>query len=310
MDARRGDPEANAYIKALLGTSVATGAAVVPNAFVSDISRQVGTLSPWRNIFSVETVSAGSAVDVPYEVTGLTAALVQGAYGSNKDNRDFTLARATATLYTIAQITDVGNQLLRQSNGAAERVVRRRLAASFAMTESAYITNGTGSGQPLGILPAMPAFGDPAGFKTTLTSEPRAATIGRALGALEGRGRQATAVVLNPTDFWELATEGLGTSYAGGWALAPADGPSSGSPQATLWGVRTYRCADLPVGTGLAIDATDGTIWVGDELRIDVSTEAGNRFDQNVTGYRAEEELGFTAEPMVRTGAVQKILGL
>jgi hypothetical protein len=41
-----------------------------------------------------------------------------------------------------------------------------------------------------------------------------------------------------------------------------------------------------------------------------VSSEAGSRFDQNITGFRAEEELGFNAEPYVRTGKFVKILDL
>jgi hypothetical protein len=41
-----------------------------------------------------------------------------------------------------------------------------------------------------------------------------------------------------------------------------------------------------------------------------VSSEAGSRFDQNVTGFRGEEEFGFNAEPYVRTGRFVKILGL
>ena len=309
VDARRGDPESNAYIKSVLGTSVATGLAVVPNNFVSDVATQIGTLSPWRNIINFETISTGAGVDIPYEITGIAAALLQGAYGSNKDVRDFQFGEATATLYEVAQIADVGNQLLRQSGGAAERVVRRRLAASFAMTESNWITNGSGSSQPLGFLPAILAFGDVAAFKTTLSSEPRAATIGRALGALESRGRQATAVVLSPANYWSMAVEGLGTSYAGGWALDPTQ-PAEGRPVASLWGVPIYRCADLPSGTGLAGDFSEATAWLGDELRIDVSSEAGSRFDQNITGFRAEEEFGFNAEPYVRTGQIQKILGI
>jgi hypothetical protein len=43
---------------------------------------------------------------------------------------------------------------------------------------------------------------------------------------------------------------------------------------------------------------------------MDVSSEAGSRFDQNVIGFRAEEEFGFTAEPYVMTGKFVKILGL
>jgi hypothetical protein len=45
-------------------------------------------------------------------------------------------------------------------------------------------------------------------------------------------------------------------------------------------------------------------------MTIDVSNEAGSRWDQNITGFRCEEMFGFNAEPYVRTGMVQKVLGL
>ena len=41
-----------------------------------------------------------------------------------------------------------------------------------------------------------------------------------------------------------------------------------------------------------------------------MSSEAGSRFDQNVTGFRGEGDFGFNAEPYVRTGKLVKILGL
>ena len=46
------------------------------------------------------------------------------------------------------------------------------------------------------------------------------------------------------------------------------------------------------------------------ELARGVSSEAGNRFDQNITGFRAEEEFGFNAEPYVKTGRVQTVVGI
>jgi hypothetical protein len=70
------------------------------------------------------------------------------------------------------------------------------------------------------------------------------------------------------------------------------------------------RCADLASGTALVADWTAFDIYLGSDFRIDVSSEADNRFDQNVTGFRAEEDFGFTAEPAVRTGKVVKITGL
>ena len=40
------------------------------------------------------------------------------------------------------------------------------------------------------------------------------------------------------------------------------------------------------------------------------SSEAGNRFDQNITGFRAEEEMAFNADPFVLTGRVPQVTGI
>ena len=312
---RNGDTDAQEFVKAVLGTSAATGGALVPGNFVSTLVEQVALVNPYRDLFNVVEVNAGTGVNIPYEITAVTAALVQGAYGSNKDVRDFAFASATATLYQIAQIADIGNQLLRQSNGSAEASARRRLSSSIGLAEAQYINNGSGSSQPLGFFPAFMAYGDPAAFKTTLSSEPRAAAIGRGIAALEGRGipAETLCVVMAPADYWEMATEGLGTSYAGGWAIDPAAGASASPPPDRIWGVPVRRDATWPAayaGTALVIQRAEVELFVSDEMRIDVSSEAGTRWDQNITGFRAEEEFGFNAEPYVRTGKVQKVIGL
>ena len=181
VDRRQGSPEAYEFVKAVLGTTDATGQAIVPNNFVASLVEALTLSNPYRGVFEVVDGLTANGVDIPYEITAITAALLQGAYGSNKDVRDFQFAVATATLYSIAQIADIGNQLLRQSNGAAERAARRRLAGSIGMLEAQYITNGSGSSQPLGFFPALAAFGDPVGFKTTLSSEPRLTAMARGL---------------------------------------------------------------------------------------------------------------------------------
>ena len=315
VDIRRGDQDAQEFVKAVLGTSSATGTAIIPNNFVTGLVDQIAVSNIYRGVFNVVNGVTGAGVDIPYEVTAITAALLQGAYGSNKDIRDFSFGRATATLYTIAQIADIGNQLLRQSNGAAEAAARRRLGKSIGILESTFITNGSGSSQPLGFFPAFLAYGDPAAFKTALSSEPRLAAIGRGIAALETRGipRDNLVIVMSPTDFWETAVEGLGTSYAGGWAVDPAGGAAANPPITSAWGVPLKSDPNWPaanVGTALIIETSDVEMYTGQEYRIDVSSEAGTRFDQNITGFRAEEEFGFNAEPYVRTGRVQKVTGI
>ena len=315
VNRRQGDTDAQEFVKAVLGTSAATGTAIIPNNFVDALVTQIAAGNIYRDLFNVVTGVSGAGVDIPYEITGITAALLQGAYGSNKDIRDWQFARATATLYQIAQIADVGNQLLQQSNGAAEASARRRLGKSIGVAEAQFVTNGTGSSQPLGFFQAFLAYGDPAGFKTTLSSESRAAAIGRGISALEARGIMSDnlVIVMHPTDYWELATETLGTSGSGGWVLDPAGGAAGSPPVTSLWAVPVRRDPWWPsaqIGTALIIERSDIDMYLGQEYRIDVSSEAGTRFDQNITGFRAEEEFGFNAEPYVRTGRVQKVLGL
>jgi hypothetical protein len=60
----------------------------------------------------------------------------------------------------------------------------------------------------------------------------------------------------------------------------------------------------------LVLNAAEMDLYFGTEMTIDVSSEAGTRFDQNITGFRADELFGFNAEPYVGTGQVQKVLGL
>lgn len=307
----RTDPVA---AKAVLGTSGTTGTYIIPSNFVSGIVEFATLASPWRSILNVVTGVRGTGVNIPYESAAPTASLYQGgsvtSYGSNKSNMNFELSSATATFNTIATIIDVGNQLLRQSEGAAEALVRSRLGRSFALAESAAIILGTGANStPLGFNQAFTTVAN-SSYSTALSSEPRAAAIGRGLGALESRGAPATAIVMNPGDFYETITEGLGTSYAGGWAVDPAVGPASSDAPLRLWGVPVYRDGQMTSGTAFVGAFNQIDLFIGSEYRIDVSSEAGTRFDQNLTGFRAEEDLAFNALGYVANGLVQKVTGL
>lgn len=311
VDARKGIPDAQAF-KAVLGTSNATGLSIVPNNFVAGLVEFAAAGNVYRQIMNVVTGVQGAGVDIPYDADEITAALKQGANGSNKDIRDFNFGEATATLYTIAQIADIGNQLLRQSNGAAEASARRRLGKSIGAAEAIYINSGTGSSQPVGILQAFTTTFN-SNYITTLSSEPRGAALGRGIGALEARAHDSSglAIVMSPTDFWEATVEGLGTAYAGGWAMDPTGGATV--PRISLWGVPVYRDPYWPtasVGTAIVGDFAVCDMYLGQDYRIDVSSEGGSRFDQNVTGFRAEEEFGFNATAYYLTGHFQRVNGL
>lgn len=324
-DAFKGNPQAWQYLtavdpnfsgKAVLGTSNATGLSIVPNNFVAELEAIASAGNIYRRIMNVVSGVTGNGVDIPYETDDTYTANIS-SYGSNKTVVDFNFGEATATLYTIAQIADIGNQLLRQSNGAAEAAARRRLGNSIAKAEATYINNGSGSSQPLGFLQAFLNFGDVAAFKTALSSESRAAALGRGISALESRAvlSDNLAIVMNPTDFWEMATETLGSSGSGGWVFDPATG-AAGSAVGTrfqVWGVPVYRDPFWPsayAGTAVIGAFSEADIYLGADTRIDVSSEANTRWDRNVTGFRIEEDLGFNALPYIATGKFHKVTGL
>jgi hypothetical protein len=49
-------------------------------------------------------------------------------------------------------------------------------------------------------------------------------------------------------------------------------------------------------------------LYIGEDLRVDTSDEAGDRWDKNLTGFRFEEEIAFNADPFVAAGAFQRII--
>src|SRR4051812_49361258 len=52
-EARRGDPDANRYVKSVLGTSDATGQAIVPNNFVARLADIARAKNVWRQLMNV-----------------------------------------------------------------------------------------------------------------------------------------------------------------------------------------------------------------------------------------------------------------
>jgi HK97 family phage major capsid protein len=306
-------------MKATVGDSNANGGYIIPLNFVAQVVEICQGRNIWRQLMNVVPGVRGLGVNVPYELDDSSLIRAQGqggealAYGSNKDTRDFTVGSATASLFPLARIIRVGNQLLNYSEGSAERLVRNKLATAFAKAEDYYILSGTGANsQPKGILTSIAAASST--YTTALNSESRAAAIGRGIGALEARSCSADAVVMTPTDWWELAVETLGTSGSGGWALAPALGASStpASRNFPLWGTPVYRdtMGFLTTGTALIGNWADVDLFFGDEYRVDVSNSEGTSFALNLTAFRAEEEMAFNADPYVLTGKIQRVTGV
>lgn len=66
----------------------------------------------------------------------------------------------------------------------------------------------------------------------------------------------------------------------------------------------------MPTQTAIVGEWSSPQLYVGDDFRVDVSSEANDRWDKNLTGFRGEEEIGFNADPFVASGIFQRITGL
>jgi HK97 family phage major capsid protein len=304
--------------KATVGDSDAAGGYLVPNNVVADINLQATAGRAVVDLFTVIDGVRGSAVDVPWEDGNsvVTRAIIAGA-GTLKENKNFIVNNYTATLYTLARIFDVGNQLLRQSGGAAEKLVRSKLARAFALGEDYYALQGSGSSEPMGLLTALGT----SGTYVTTHSSPSVSTIAgnwatavaKAAGAIADRGGAPTAVVLNSGDYWNSIVSGADAAgfyvdpNGGGFNFNPTGAAQTG---AGPWGLALRHSPNMPTDSLVVGDYKSAMFFRGQGYRVDVSSEAGTRWDYNLTGFRGEEEIAFDARPAVFTGNFQRIVNV
>lgn len=295
--------------KATLGNTAAAGGNIVPPNVLEGVIEIATAVNIYRNLLTVVDAGFVSGVDVPTEGLVPVRATVQ-AYGATKTNIDFTVSKYTATMYTLAAIYDVGNQLLRNSRGAAEKLVRDRLTRAIALGESYYILQGSGTNEPKGILTSIGTSGTfVSSFSPSATT--LAGSIAKAVavatGDLASRARSADGVVVNTAVFWDMASQGTDTA---GFFINPLGGPSAINAtlgMLRLWGLPVYADINMPADNLVVGEWKSANLYTGQTYRVDVSDQAGTRWDTNETGFRGEEEIGFNADPYVTAGMFQRI---
>lgn len=309
MDSRYANPDPAA--KATLGDSDAAGGYLVPNNQVADIERTKANVNIYRSLMTVITGVTGDAVDVPFTNAASRATVV--ARGATKPNANLVIGNYTATLYTLAKIYDVSNQLLRHSAGAAEQEVRQALAESIAEGEAYYILNGSGTSEPKGILTSI---GTSGAYVTSFTASATtlagsiANAIATAAGVVAGRNWKPDGAVVHSTAFWTAAAQGTDNA---GFFYSPAGGPGNINPMngtLTYFGMAVQGDSNMPADDLLVGQFRGAKFYANEAFRVDVSSEAGDRWDKNLTGFRGEEEFAFNADPYVLAGRFQRILDI
>ena len=116
--------------------------------------------------------------------------------------------------------------------------------------------------------------------------------------------------MLNSGDYWTNIATGDDT---GGFRVDPMAGGFGFNPNATgttgagPWGLRLRHTPNMPTDSLVVGEFSRALFFRGQGYRVDVSSEAGDRWDKNLTGFRGEEEIAFDARPAVYTGHFQRI---
>jgi HK97 family phage major capsid protein len=312
------------FAKATLGTTGATGGYVLPNNLVDSVIKPATQRAVYQQLVTIRPGVSVRGVDQPYRTSAAQRATFID-WGTTKTNVNEAYGTYSANLGTIAIIYDIGKQYARFSAGSAEQDVIDEITRGMVLGENYYIavgagTGGVGTGDPTaGVYTQLTAAGTPATYTTAFTSPVSSTVIGslaealtQGSAALAARSREVEAWVVDATTYWTAIGQTAGTF---GFILTPSAGPTgftrTQSGGLGFWGQPVYYDANL--GTNATTKIAIGGVWSmlklyrGIEFRIDTTDVAGTRWDQNLIGFRGEEEIGFHAGSAVAVGSMQLI---
>lgn len=296
--------------KAMVEGTDSAGGFLVPPDVSSDLVRTRYTNSVLRALFSTVQVSSDE-FQIPSVTGGLTAGWV--AELAEKPSADLTFASATTNIFTAAGLAVVSNQLLKDANWSVDQLINTDLAFRLAQLEEIAFINGSGTGQPRGILNTS-GVGTVALTSTAVIDLLEAIVTGITNVYTEYKG-PPDAIVMHPRTWARIAiarTEGgagdqflvgPGSGLGGARnATDPLPGYGQGAlPVGSIFGFPVYTTPNVP--TNLGAGTNESRVIVGnfktglilDREDITYASSEHVYFTSNRTVFRAEERVGFTA---------------
>jgi HK97 family phage major capsid protein len=278
------------------------GGYALPQQYLNDI---VPLLVDQKSIRSLITVLPAESIllQVPKVTVAPTRAVVT-AEAESKPKKTIGTDMLSIRLYTIPQIIDVTNQLLTFSRATAESIIREQLADAIRLAEYYYALMGSGTNEPYGLIPALTAYnttyptkmfkislgdGDTPTGEAVAADETIPDVIARAINVTQLRFYTPDVMLVHPSIWWKLIT----TKDAQDRYLVD---PQLTGRVNSVWGIRVEATTQIPLGKAVVGDFKKLRMYVAEDVTLDMSSEAGDRFDKNMTGFRIEEMMGLNAE--------------
>lgn len=308
-------------MKALAEGTTTAGGFLVPPQYLQDqfaeVRRAGNTLRRlgWLNVHPVET----NTLLMPKGGGSATVGWV--AENATKPSADQSFSQITINIHTAAGISKLSKQLVDDSSPTAVDLATRELASLMALLEEQAALNGSGTGQPRGILNTTGVNNIAVGTNTA------AAVVDAILDGIVAI--QSTyfgapnGILMHPRrmGFLQKAKDSNGAYlFTSPGSRAPGAGAGLGVGQAAfdLLGLPVGISANIPtnLGVGLNQDAIIVADWneahwfQRQDVTLDASDVAGTAFEQNQVWFRLEQRAGFSAERYASAFSVLSGAGL
>lgn len=284
------------YTKAMSeGTNSAGGFMVAPDYMNDAVAEMRRAAAPLLNLLTTMPVQT-NVVYIPRHTGALTTAWT--AENVTKTSSDEVFGQITVNIYTVAGIAKVSNQLLADSRPTVDAIIRNDMARGIELAKDLAVINGSGSGQPLGIL----------GTSGIGTQAIGSDFLGDAIIAGISTMRQVyygepNAIVMHPRDYNKLVAKKTTTGeYV---FVSPGNQGIAGSATSlpSFMGLPIVIDHNVPTNLGAGTNETrviignfrEGWLFERDNYTMDVSDVAGTAFADNQTWFRGEQRVGFTA---------------
>lgn len=294
--------------KAMTEGTGSAGGYLVPDQISSELLELKVAHTVLRGLFSSVQVNSDT-LRISQVTGGLTAGWV--AELATKPSADLTFGEISANVFTKAGLAVVSNQLLRDSVHSVPGLVNRDLAKRLAILEEIAFLNGSGTGQPQGIL-------NTSGVQTTtLTSTAVLDLLDAIVTAITNIYTNylgaPDAIVMHPRT-WARIISARESATSENFLVGPPAGfsrrtptdslPGYGNgqlPLGSLFGLPVYCTPNMPVNLGAGTNESrvivgrfdEGLILDNQGVTLDSSEHV--YFTSNQTVFRAEDRVGFTA---------------
>lgn len=201
------------------------------------------------------------------------------AEGSTKPSAQLSFVSENAPITVVAATLTLSKQMFEDAP-AVVQYINQRLPYLVKFREDAEFLNGSGT------WPDVTGILNSGVLSNAGVSGEHAISIGNGFAQVEDQDGMPTAVVMNPTDAWEMFTK----RAAGGSGTFDAGTPFAALPL-TVWGVQSYRSRAYAAGSALVSDFERGAMVV-DREQVNVQVYRERYAEQNLILLICEERVG------------------